>query len=58
MLSTKNYNNNSSLFANTGKFNSIEADNIYNKTGVLVAADIGVEYITDYIQGRPLSIVA
>ena len=32
MLSTKNYNNNSSLFANTGKFNSIEADNIYNKT--------------------------
>ena len=26
MLSTKNYNNNSSLFANTAKFNKLECD--------------------------------
>ena len=34
MLSTKNNNNNSSLTANTIKCNSLEADNIYNKTEV------------------------
>ena len=38
--------------------NSGYRENIYNKVGVLVAADIGGEYITDYIQGRPLSVVA
>jgi hypothetical protein len=31
---------------------------MYNKIGVLVAADIGGEYITDFIQGRPLSILS
>jgi len=29
-----------------------------NRLGVLAAADIGGEYITDFIQGRPLSILS
>ena len=33
-------------------------ENMYNKIGVLVAADIGGEYITDFIQRRPLSILS
>ena len=37
MLTTKNYNNNSSIYANSAKFNSLEVDNVtignvYNKT--------------------------
>lgn len=37
--------------------NSGYRENMTNKLGVLVAADIGGEYITDFIQGRPLSII-
>ena len=37
--------------------NSGYRENMTNKLGVLVAADIGGEYITDFIQGRPLSIM-
>jgi hypothetical protein len=33
-------------------------DNMTNRLGVLAAADIGGEYITDFIQGRPLSILS
>ena len=38
--------------------NSGYRDNISNKIGVLVAADIGGEYITDFLAGRPLSITS
>jgi hypothetical protein len=40
-------------FKNTGY-----RENMYNKVGVLVAADIGGEYIADYVAGRPLSILS
>jgi hypothetical protein len=55
MLSTKNYNNNSSLFANTGKFNSIEADNIYNKTEtdlLITSIDLTNYYIKSEVDGK------
>ena len=41
------------VFKNTGY-----RENMYNKLGVLVAADIGGEYISDFIAGRPLSITS
>jgi hypothetical protein len=41
------------VFKNTGY-----RENMINKLGVLAAADIGGEYITDYLAGRPLSITS
>jgi hypothetical protein len=38
--------------------NSGYRENMTNKLGVLVAADIGGEYITDFLAGRPLSITS
>jgi hypothetical protein len=38
--------------------NSSYRENMTNKLGVLVAADIGGEYITDFLAGRPLSITS
>ena len=38
--------------------NSGYRENMANKLGVLVAADIGGEYITDFLAGRPLSITS
>lgn len=48
------YGVNKFVFKNSGGYR----ENMYNKIGVLVAADIGGEYITDFIQGRPLSILS
>ena len=33
-------------------------ENIYNKIGTITAAEIASEYISDFIAGRPLSILA
>ena len=41
------------VFKNTGY-----KENMTNKLGVLVAADIGGEYIADFLAGRPLSITS
>jgi hypothetical protein len=38
--------------------NSGYRENMTNKLGVFVAADIGGEYITDFLAGRPLSITS
>jgi len=38
--------------------NSGYRENMTNKLGVLVAADIGGEYIIDFLAGRPLSITS
>ena len=53
MLSTKNYNNNSSLFANTAKFNKLDVDTI--NVGKINIGDFteiglipGVGYVLDY----------
>ena len=48
------YGVNKFVFKNSGGYR----ENMYNKIGILVAADIGGEYITDFIQGRPLSILS
>ena len=48
------YGINTFVFKNSSGYR----ENMYNKIGVLVAADIGGEYITDFIQGRPLSILS
>jgi hypothetical protein len=38
--------------------NNTYKENMMNKLGALVVADIAGEYISDYIAGRPLSIVS
>ena len=38
--------------------NTSYRENIYNKIGAIAAADIAGEYISDFIAGRPLSILA
>ena len=50
MLSTKNNNNNSSIFGNTIKCEFLEAENIYNKTEIdtLIGSGSGSTDLSNY----------
>ena len=48
MLSTKNYNNNSSIFATTGTFNSINVGKINIGDFTEIGLISGVGYVLDY----------
>ena len=48
MLSTKNYNNNSSIYATTAKFNKLEVDTINIGNFTEIGLIPGVGYVLDY----------
>ena len=52
MLSTKNCNNNSSIFANTAKFNKLDVDTInignFSEIGLIRYIPFGFDYVLDY----------